>query len=199
MKGLLVLVLCLSGLARGQQFPFDYWHEGKIVLESGDTLKGHIKYDLTNDLVQVDRGGILESYTARKMTYFEIFDQTVRKYRQFYSIPYVTSGAYKAPVIFELLAEGKMTLLCREGVEYRSYSNAFYSYGMTTRLILVYHYFLLKEDGSIEPFEGKRNDLLRLMSPFNEKVEKYIKANKLDITDRNEFVQIVTFYNSLYK
>lgn len=199
MKVLLLLACCLAGMARGQQFPFEYWHDGTVVLETGDTLTGSIKYDLQNDLVQFSKSGRLQSFSARKMTYFEIFDQTVRKYRHFYSIPYVTSGAYKAPVIFELLTEGKMTLLCRESVEYRSYSNSFYSYGMSSRLVLVYNYFLLKEDGSIEPFVGKRNDLLRLMGPHSDQVEKYIRANKLSMDDRNEFVQIVLYYNSLFK
>ncbi len=198
MKGLLILIGCfMSLLVYGQQFPFEYWHDGKIVLETGDTLKGSIKYDLQSDLVQFSKGGKLESYTARKLTYFEIFDQTSRHYRHFYSIPYTTSGAYKAPVIFELLTEGKMTLLCRESVEYRSYSNSFYSYGTSTRLVLIYNYFMLQENGNIEPFIGKRNDLLRLMGNESTKVEKYIKANKLDITDRNEFTQIVQYYNSL--
>lgn len=195
---ILVLVFGISGVAVGQQFPFEYWHDGKVVLESGDTLQGSIKYDLQSDLVQFSRGNKLESYTARKITFFEIFDQTVKRYRQFYTIPYAVSGAYKAPVLFELLTEGKMTLLCRESVEYRSYSNSFYSYGMSTRLVLVYHYFLLKENGSIEPFDGKRADLARLMGDKGQLVEKYMKSNKLDLTDRNEFVQIVQYYNSLF-
>jgi hypothetical protein len=57
---------------------------------------------------------------------------------------------------------------------------------------------MLKENGDIEPFEGKRNDLLRLMGAQSDKVDKYIKANKLDIADRNEFVQVVAYYNSLF-
>jgi len=199
MKGMLLAIVFFAGIARGQQFPFEYWHDGKLVLENGDTLTGSIKYDLQSDLVQFSKNNRLESFTARKMTYFEIFDQTVRKYRQFYSIPYVTSGAYKAPVIFELLAEGKMTLLCRESLEYRSYSYSYYSYGMSTRLVLVYHYFMLNENGSIEPFAGKRNDLLRMMGAHASTVEKYVRSNKLDIADRSEFVQIVQYYNSLFK
>lgn len=201
MRGLLLLSLMVVGSAHGQsnqKFPFEYWHDGKVVLESGDTLTGSIKYDLQNDLVQLSSNGRLESYTARKMTYFEIFDQTTRRYRQFFSIPYITSGAYKAPVIFELLSEGKMTLLCRERVEYRSYSNSFY-YGMSTRLILVYQFFLLNEDGSVLPFEGKRADLVRLMGNQGSQVEKYIRTNKLDVTDRTEFTQIVQYYNSIAK
>ncbi len=194
----LLLVFLISGAVYGQQFPFEYWHDGKVVLDTGDTLKGSIKYDLQNDLVQFSRGNRLESFTARKLTFFEIFDQTVKRYRQFYTIPYAVTGAYKAPVLFELLTEGKMTLLCRESVEYRSYSNSFYSYGMSTRLVLVYHYFLLKENGTIDPFDGKRADLVRLMGDKGQLVEKYMKSNKLDLNDRNEFVQAVQYYNSLF-
>ena len=191
----LLLILCTE--AFGQKFPFEFWHEGKIVLETGDTLKGSIKYDLQSDLLQFLQEGKLDSYTARKVTFFEIFDQTTKRYRQFYSIPYTTSAAYKAPVFFELLTEGKMTLLCRENLEYRSYSNSFYSYGTSSRLVLVYHYFLLNERGDIDSFAGKRVDLLRLMGNKSDQVEKYMKANKLDLTDRREFTQIIQYYNSL--
>jgi hypothetical protein len=193
----LILLLTLCSTGYGQKFPFEFWHDGKIVLEAGDTLKGSIKYDLQNDLLQFLKDGKPDSYTARKVSFFEIFDQTIKRYRQFYSIPYTTSGAYKAPVFFELLAEGKMTLLCRENVEYRSYSNSFYSYGTSSRLVLVYHYFLLNENGNIDAFVGKRSDLLRLMGNHADRVEKFIKSNKLDITDRFEFTQIIQYYNSL--
>ncbi|MDZ4716202.1 MAG: hypothetical protein SH819_12110 [Cytophagales bacterium] len=198
MRFLSFLVFVLIGSAGfSQQFAFEYWHDGKIVLERGDTLKGSIKYDLQNDLLQFAYAGRLESYTARKVLSFEIFDQTTKRYRQFYSIPYTTSAAYKAPVFFELLVEGKFTLLCRESIEYRSYSNTFYSYGTATRLVLVYHFFLLKENGTIQPFVGKRSDLVAMMGNNGSMVQKYIKANKLDITDRNDFTQIISYYNSL--
>ena len=196
---LLILLLSffwgLTGYA--QQFPSEFWHDGKIVLESGDTLIGSIKYDLQNDLLQFAKEGRLESYTARKVVFFEIFDVTIKRYRQFFSIPYTTSAAYKAPVIFELLTEGKFTLLCRESIEYRSYSNSFYNYGTQTRLVLVYHYFLLREKGLIEPFVGKRADLISLMGKNGSLVEKYMKVNKLALTDKNDFMQIISYYNSL--
>lgn len=198
MRFLLGFIILISTASAGQQFPFEFWHDGKVVLDTGDTLKGSIKYDLQTDIVQLLKNNKLESFSARKLTFFEIFDQTVKRYRMFYTIPYAITGSYRAPVFFELLTEGKMTLLCREAVEYRSYSSGFYSYGMSTRLVLVYHYFLLKENGSIEPFNGKRTDLIRLMGDKGKLVEKYMKSNKLDVTDRNEFVQSVQYYNSLF-
>lgn len=189
----------MSYAGHSQKFPFEFWHPGKIVLEQGDTLTGNLKYDLQNDLLQFEKDERLESFTARKVLFFEIFDQSVKRYRSFYCLPYAASGEYKAPIFFELLAEGKLTLLCRETVEYKSYSNSFYYYGANSRLVLVYTFFLLKEDGSIIPFAGKRNDLILLMGNKGEMVEKYIKVNKLELDDKYEFAQIIAYYNSLYK
>jgi hypothetical protein len=190
--------LFISSAAQSQRFPSEFWHEGKIVLESGDTLRGNVKYDLQNDFLQLDIKDKLESFTARKVLFFEIFDKTVKRYRQFYSLPYTTSGQYKAPVFFELLAEGKMTLLCRESIEYRNAPSSFYYYGSTTRLVLVHKFFLLKDNGTIDQFAGKKNDLLELMGNKSDPVEKYMKSNKLNVDDKYELAQIVTYYNSLY-
>lgn len=82
-----------------QKFPFDLWHDGKLVLDTGDTLRGNIKYDL-QDLLQVRHANRLESFSARKVLFFEIFDQYYKRYRQFYSLPYSSTGGYKTPVFF---------------------------------------------------------------------------------------------------
>jgi hypothetical protein len=195
----LIQLILITVPAFTQKFPFEFWHEGKIVLESGDTLRGNVMYNLQNDLVQLDANNKLESFSARKIVFFEIFDKVAKHYRQFYSLPYATAGEYKAPVFFELLSEGKMTLLCREALEYRSYGSSFYYYGTGSRLVLVYKYFLLTERGTIEPFVGKRNDLIYLMGNQGDPVEKFMKANKLNVDDKYEFAQAVDYYNSLFK
>lgn len=184
--------------SQAQEFAFEYWHDGKVVLENGDTLKGNVKYDMQTDLVQVKVNDKLETYTARKLMFLEIFDQTVKKYRRMYSLPYKTSGEYRAPVIFELLEEGKITLLCREAVEYRTYSPSFYSYGSYTKLTIVYKYFLLKEDGSIVPFQGNKNEWLGLMVGREKEVQKYAKANRLSFDDKYDLSRIIAYYNSMF-
>jgi hypothetical protein len=181
-----------------QKFPSDLWHEGKIVLLEGDTLRGSVKYDLQQDLVQY---GVADqrttAYSARKVLFFEIYDTSVRRYRQFFALPFSTTGSYKAPVFFELLEEGKMTLLSRESVEYRTYNSPYYM-GSYSRLVLVYKYFFLDEEGNISEFTGNKSDLLQLMNNKSEEVEKYIKANKLKYDDKYDFAKIVAYYNSLF-
>jgi hypothetical protein len=201
MRGLFVaFVVLISQALSAQEYAFEFWHEGKIVLETGDTLKGSVKYDMQSDLLQFEVNKRYESYTARKVLFFEIFDQTVKNYRQFYSLPYSTGGSYKAPVFFELLCEGKITLLSRERLEYRTYNSGFYYNSTYTRMVLVNKYYLLRDNGNIEEFIGsKKSDWLELMRPKSDDIEKYAKSNRLDFDQKNELSTIVSYYNSLFK
>jgi hypothetical protein len=137
-----------------------------------------------------------EVFSARKVLFFEIFDQTVRKYRRFFSLPYSNPTGYKATTFFELLEEGQITLLSRELLEYKSFYNSYYGISHS-RLVQTYTYYLLKHDGTIEEFKVNRSDLLALMGNKGKTVEKYMKANKLDHDDKYDLAQIVAYYNSL--
>jgi hypothetical protein len=196
------LIFCvwvlIASTASGQQFAFELWHTGKVVLDTGDTLRGLIKYDLDKDIVQVQAKSKLESYTARKVLLFEIFDETIKRYRNFYSLPYALAGQYKAPVFFELLQEGKLTVLCREVLEYRTTSSPYYFYGSYTRLVLVYKYFVLRENGMIEEFRGKKNDWYEFMPGKADEIEKFAKQNRLNLDDKYELSRVIEYYNSLF-
>ena len=199
MRFALAFLVCIAAAAQGQEFAFEFWHEGRLVTEESDTLKGAIMYNLQTDLLQLKRGERLETLTARKVVFFEIFDVTIKQYRVFYSLPFSATGTqYKAPIFFELLAEGKMTLLCRESLEYKNYSS-FYYYGTYSRLVLINKYFLLDEKGEIIAFTGNKNDWISLMGNKGPEVQKYVKANKLDFDEKEELVKIVAFYNSLFE
>lgn len=192
-----VLLQLFSIDAIAQQWPSDLWHEGKIVLVEGDTLKGFIKYDLQQDLIQYNLNDKrTEAFSARKVLFFEIFDTSVRRYRQFFALPFTTATSYRAPVFFELLEEGKLTLLSRESIEYRTYNSPYYisSY---SRQVLVYKYFFLEENGNIFEFSGNKGDLLSLMGKKSDDVEKYIRTNRLKYDDKYDFARIVAYYNSI--
>ena len=195
---LMALFTAISILSIAQRnWPSELWHDGKVVLLDGDTLKGQVKYDFQLNTVQfVINDRKAEIYHARKVLYFEIFDETVHRYRKFFVLPYSNPSNYKAPVFFELLVEGRITLLSREFLEYRTYNSAFYG-GSYSRLVQTYDYFLLKEDGTIEDFRGNKNDLLALMGNKGKEVEKYVKANRLDFDEKYDVARIVAYYNSL--
>jgi hypothetical protein len=111
-------------------------------------------------------------------------------------LPYAVNSGYRTPVFFELLEEGKMTLLAREILEYKTYSSPYFV-GSYTRLVLNHKYFFLKDNGDIEEFMGNKNDLLDLMGKRSDEVEKYIKTNNLKLDDKYDIAKIVAYYNSL--
>ncbi|HEY0653793.1 MAG TPA: hypothetical protein VGD65_11725 [Chryseosolibacter sp.] len=191
----LFFAVCSPTCLRAQAWPFELWHEGKMVLTTGDTLRGMLKYDLQQDLVQYTvNNGAPDAFTARKVLFFEIFDTSSSRYRRFFALPYASSPGYKTPVFFELLEEGKMTLLAREFLEYRN-SGSMY---VNTRLILSHKYFFMKENGDIEEFTGSRSDLLDMMGRQADKVEKFIRANRLRFEYKEDFARIIDYYNSLF-
>jgi hypothetical protein len=194
-----LLLFCACTGVRAQEWPFELWHEGKVVLLEGDTLRGLVKYDMQQDLLQYNgaSGQKVVAYSARKVLFFEIFDITVHRYRQFFALPFNTPAGYKSAVFFELLEEGRMTLLSREALEYRTYTNPYYV-GSYSRLVLVYKYFFMDDNGKIEEFTGDKRDLLDLMGKNADDVEKYIKTNRLKVDEKYDFAKIIAYYNSLY-
>lgn len=195
---LLFLIGTLS--ASAQQWAFELWHDGTIVLESGDTLKGQVKYDLRQDVIQfTDKKGTVEAYTARKVLFCEIFDKTVEQYRQFYALPYYATSGYRTPVFFELIAEGKLTVLCRENLENQTMSSPYYYGGSYSRVILVYKYFMLKENGDIVDFSTRKSDFMMLMGKYADNVNDYMKDNKLKLDNKQDLPKIIAYYNAFFK
>lgn len=199
-KLFLCLVLVTSSLCAFAQWPFELWHDGKVVLESGDTLKGQVKYDLQQDLVQyIDKRGTVEVFSARKILVCEIFDKSVTQYRQFYSLPYNTTSGYKTLVLFELIGEGKLTILCRERLEMQTSNYPYYYGGSFVRYVLINKYFVLKENGVVEELSSKRADIMNLFGRHAEDIGDYMKDNKLRLDDKQDFIRILAYYNSLFK
>jgi hypothetical protein len=193
----ILIFLCCTTDLMSQRFPFDFWHDGKVVTEDGDTLRGKIKYDPQNDLIQIGIGTRYESFTPRKVLYYDLVDATTKTFRKFYALPYAVSGDYRTPVFFELLTEGKYTLLCREALEQVNV-NSFYYYGGGSRVILVYRYYLLKENGSILQIGRDKDDLMNLMQDRRDEIRKYIRSNHLNLDRRPDLVRAILYYNSLF-
>jgi len=136
---LLTTSLCVSA----QIFSSEVFHEGFMVTTDRDTIAGDLKYDLDANILTVVHKGKTKSFSSHKVFYFEIFDQILNNYRQFYSIPYTVNIDYKIPVFFELVYEGKLSLMAREHIVSQTVnsSSAYWGGGNTTRLVIKYSYY----------------------------------------------------------
>lgn len=201
-KYLILIFLVFSSAYAFCQFPSEVWHEGKIVLLQGDTLQGWVKYDLETDIIQftVDERTI-QTYTARKLLHFEIFDKLSGRYRQFYVLPYAIQNDFEAPIFFELIYEGRhLTLLSREAIEYQVTNYPYSIAGSYTRLVLVYTHFFLTDEGKIVKYSGKKKDLYNgVMNKRGQEIKKYIKKNKFKTDKQADLLKITVYYNSLFE
>ena len=130
MKYFLVIgfMLSASGL-HGQVFPQDNWYVGEVTLTTGDTKKGVIKYDLTANSIQINSNDRTETYHANQFYTFQIFMKKEKIMRYFYVLFYASESGYKRPTIFELIHEGKTSLLAREYIATRNINNSSGLYG----------------------------------------------------------------------
>jgi hypothetical protein len=195
----LTLILTLPLYA--QNFPSEIWHEGKVVLINNETHKGMVKYDLETDIIQVNQDNTIQTFSSKKVLYFEIFDEATESFRQFYALPYTVSPGYKTPILFEVLHEGEpLSLLARENISTETIPQYNYYYGRNnyySRYKLVYEYYFLHNKGTIDRYTMKKADLMHIMRKKSPEIRKFIKENNLRVDRRRDLERITAFYNSL--
>ena len=184
-----------------QYFPSEVWHEGQITLLSGEELKGKVKYNFEADLVQINVNSRMRTFSARKILYFEIMDEELGRYRQFYALPFNIRPNYRVPMIFEVLYENTLTLMSREKVVQETVPQyGYYNYfgnGPATRYRLDFDYYFLNSQGEITPYSEKKDDLYDIFGKHRNEVEQYVKDNRLKHDRHRDLVRITAYYNSL--
>ena len=192
------LVGMVPTITQAQYFPSEVWHEGELTLLNGEKQRGQIKYNLEADVIQLNTDNTIQTYGARKILFFEIYDQEYGRYRQFYALPYETNGNYQVPRLFEVLHENTMTLLCREEITQENIPQyGYYGNRMGSRPRLVYHYFFLNQGGGIVRYSQKKDDLYTILHQNQDEIHRYIKKNRLKHDRQGDLVRITAYYNTL--
>ncbi|MBB6461319.1 hypothetical protein [Flammeovirga kamogawensis] len=187
-----------------QDFPSEFWHSGEVDLTNGTSLKGRIKYSLEEEVesIQVIVNGVIKSFGAQNVASFEILDKLTKRQRVFYSLPFKRSKGYVKNHFFELLEEGEPYILfTRERiaeVSETSYDPYWGSNFNTRRKILVYDFYLMDMYAEIRQVDTRKLEtMLTYFGKYKDKIEAFIKINKLDYKDREDFLQIVRYYDVL--
>ena len=203
-----IVFIFFVNITYAQQFPSDLWHPGLLVTNQGDSIKGNLKYDFENQSIQLDDGETLKAFNVNNLFFFEIYDETIRDHRQFYSLMYEVGYEYSIPVLFEMVINGKLSLLLRERIVSESTQSSFpsyYAYSMMPRFSnnsgyvnkIKYDYFFLDNEGNILKFKGKKKELYNLMNDQYQKVKSYISNNKINLKRMSDLARVVSFYNQI--
>ncbi|WP_338224592.1 hypothetical protein [Algoriphagus confluentis] len=207
-KAALILYLLLVGalpLLAQNHFPSDRWYQGKIYCTDGQIYSGRVKYDLDHNLVQLQTETI-STFTAFTVSHFEIQNETDKKLRSFYSIPYSENGDNETSVFFEILTEGDdIALLCREYIatHYRNEGTKGVigmnpSNGLKTstgyRLAFKYYFF---KDTEVQRYSLKKKDLFTMLPGYDDEISLFMRKNRLDHDKRGDLIRITAYYNEL--
>ncbi len=200
----LIFLAFASAMAQ-KDFPSMIWHKGNIYGSDGQTFTGLVKYDLENNLVQLQETNI-NTFTASNVTYFEIYDEIFGGIRKFYSLPYSLSSGYETPIFFEVLTEGDdIALLCREYIATDSRSMGAYGpmgmnpfWGPQTMMgyRLAFNYYFFK-NGKIQKYSLKKKDLFDMLSGHDDEIDLFMRKNRLEHDQRGDLLRITAYYNQL--
>lgn len=193
----LAYMLILS-TAWAQSFSSEVFHEGFLVTDEKDTIKGQLKYDMEANIVSIIIKGKIKTFSSHNIFYFEINDKILNTYRQFYSIPYAVNYGYKTSILFELLYEGALSFLIRETLVQQVQTSASPYWGNNyPRTVIRYSFYFLNIKGDIIYYSGRKKDLLRIMAKKQSHIKKFIKDGRLNTSDVKDLIRIVAFYNSI--
>lgn len=200
---LFLVIAFLSSPASGfaQYFAENYWHNGKIFLENEQVLEGKIKYNLENEIVQLETNR-LQTFTSRKVLSFQFYDANWQVERYFYNLPFAKVSNYETPTFFELLYQGEhVTLLCREDLVTQTFvNNNPYAWnpGMPiTRTSVRSKFYFLFKNGKIRAFQGGKRELLYLLRDRERTLKKYLKEQRINYDSRPDMVRVIEYYNSI--
>ncbi|MBS4070343.1 hypothetical protein ACFPIK_05645 [Algoriphagus aquatilis] len=204
---LLTFLSLVSVIAQNQQFPSQIWHKGNIFLADGATFSGQLKYDMDNNLVQLQAEAVT-TFTASNVVSFEIYDETYGGIRKFYSLPYSLNGDYETPIFFEVLTQGEnIALLCREYIatDTRGMNNwgamgmgmnPFWGPPNFTGYRLAFNYYFLK-NGRLEKYSLKKKDLFSMLPGHDDEIDLFMRKNRLEHDKRGDLLRITAYYNEL--
>lgn len=214
MKQWLISSVCLLACIalQAQEFPSQKFHRGQVTLTDGSVLSGQIKYDLNSEVIllkQNDKNGI-STLNASQFQSFVISAGPNAGVRTFYSIPVLNETGYRRPRIFELIAQGKVSLIAREFIATRSrsanqsiYRRSIYDpyYSPATSLMtyqfLAYELWLIDENAELTELGNSRSDVIKAFDSHHSELRKYIKKEKLKVEKLLDLKRLVDYYNSL--
>jgi hypothetical protein len=200
-----ILLGIVSVYAQNSQFPSQVWHKGNIYFNDGLSTSGLIKYDLDNNLVQLQTETV-DTFTASNVSNFEIYDEIFGGIRRFYSLPYAINGEYETPTFFEVLTEGNdLALLCREYIatDTRGMNNwgpmamnPFWGPQNNFGYRLAFNFYFFK-NGRMQRYSLKKKDLFTMLPGYDDEINLFMRKNRLEHDKRGDLLRITAYYNEL--
>jgi hypothetical protein len=195
---LALFFILLPNFTPAQKYLFskNYWHKGQVVLKSGRTYSGLVKYHLKYNLVELKQEGkaLTKTFSSTQLEQFSIFDTLTKVERNFYALPMKTASNYSPNFFFELIDEGDFSILSREQIIMKPHNKGLDLKGSGKYdLVLEDEFFILNEQGKVESC-GKAMELSSKLSIPMRELKDYIKTNKINLRQRTDYMNVINHF-----
>lgn len=156
------------------------------------TFNSYIRYNGLRDEFEIqDQVGEITSLLRREDMIVTLGDATYEIFS------YKSDDGYDKKAYFKRLNDGPTKLLVKEDIILKEAVKATSTYAMDKPAALEpqIRYYLKTENAPAVEVRLRKKDLLRILD--NDKVEDFVKENKLKLKDENEVVQTLEYYNAI--
>ena len=198
-KYLVVLILVSVSITQSMSSPINagFWCPGSVTLENQQVVSGEVSYDLKFNAVQVRHDGVVRTYTAEKVAYFDLFDQVKHRDRHYVAIDHQVYEGYQRRTFFEVLTDGDLTILRKtKYVRKPRVTEDFRAPHIYLNAVCKHTYYAFSE-GKFFEISDFKEQVLPLMSEHEATVNHYIEQCKLKLRKVHEQMRVVHLYNQL--
>lgn len=177
------------------------WNPGYLVTMEDDTIYGPVLMNFQNDLVQLNEENMVKTYASNqvRMVYYRDNENDEAKY--FYTFKYHPYSDFKPYRLFEMIFSGiHLCLLAREMLVtetvpyYDSFSFRTY---YTTRTRLAQEFYFMFPGEKVKGYSGGKKEILNLLADQKEEIKRFVAANKISLSQKEDLLKVVKEYNRL--
>ncbi|WP_158828679.1 hypothetical protein [Mucilaginibacter lacusdianchii] len=174
------------------------WEKATVQLSNGQTYNVEVKYDLVSDDLTFkspkgDSLSFVQPVKEFKLSYINDNQPQTHLYRSGFPS---TGGKTTERSFYEVLYDGGTKLLKKRAksiwMETTTYGTATQTKNITDRTT----YFAFKDNKMI-PIKQDKKSVLAALSDKADKMEKYVKENKIDWKQDTDLAKVFEYYNSI--
>ncbi len=187
----------------GDSYLYPDWRQSNVMLYEDDKLiENHlVRYDMQDDNLEFKFGNDVRVLKGSKVKSFVSLD-SVNNAPSFYmnGKDFVNKDNVPFDGFLQILSDGKMPLLKRYEVYVKQpdYNIALNVGSIDYKIIKKTQYYYLN-NGKLYLIPGSKGRILKLFGDEKDNVNKFMKLNKVQVSQEHHLSAVFNYYNSLVK
>lgn len=157
--------------------------KSEYIISNGQMMYGDTDVNLAYEDAILRSGNDIIHFPPSQIEKVAVIDETTGDVELYHSGSF---GLNNRQYLFQILSEGKTTLLYREGLKFSDYEETEYP-----------AFFILIDKQVYSLSNDKKEMIKQLDHDFQKDVSTYIKTHKLNLSDQKDMTKFFDYYNLL--